>query len=302
MPPDWTTVRVPATTANLGPGFDCLGIALELYNTVHLALSDNASVDVEGEGAAFLPRSDRNLVSRAVQALYRELGQPTPSVAIRCRNCIPMTRGLGSSAAAVAGGLVAANSLAGGPLPQDRILALAAEMEGHPDNVAAALLGGCQIVVRAEENLRTASVPLATGLKLVLFIPEGHVSTRQARSILPRRVGRQEAVFNIGRVSLLVNALTLGRWEDLETATQDRLHQPFRRSLFPAMEALFSCAREAGAHGAFLSGAGPAVAALATENAESIGEAMEEMARRWGVDGRSRVVAPSAVGAQVLED
>lgn len=301
MPPTKAAVRVPATTANIGPGFDCLGIALDLYNEVHVALDDAEGIEIEGEGAPFLPRGEGNLVLRSVQALFSKIGQPAPKLSIRCSNGIPLTRGLGSSAAAVVGGLVAANVLAGDPLSPDEVLAMATEIEGHPDNVAPALLGGCQIVVDTGSELVTSGVSVAGSLAVVLFVPDAHMSTKQARSVLPRRVPRQDAIFNVGRVALLVNALATGKWENLVFGTEDRLHQPYRRALFPVLDGLISAAGDAGARGAFLSGAGPTVAAFASERADDVAVAMAQAADVQGVDGLTRIVAIDVAGAQLME-
>ncbi len=291
------TVRVPATTANLGPAFDCMGMALDLWNVVEVCPSEATSVVVEGVGASQLPSGEDNLVYRAMAFLYQRVGLPVPAVSLRCLNHIPLQRGLGSSAAAIVGGLVAANLLAGQPCSQEELLALATEMEGHPDNVAPALLGGCQIVARDGPRLVTAPVPLPPDLGVVLFIPEKMVATKEARAILPDTVSREDAVYNMSRVALLVNALASGRLEDLRVATQDRLHQPARQALFPAMRTIFREALQAGALGVFLSGSGPTVLALTRGREMTVGYEMAEAARKTNVAGEIKVVRPSPVGA-----
>jgi homoserine kinase len=219
------TVRVPATTANLGPGFDCLGLALGLWNRLRLE-GGPSGISVIGEGADVLSRGEDNLVLRAASAVFREAGLPKPSLRLSCRNSIPLSRGLGSSAAAVVGGLVAANILCGEPLERATLLRVATALEGHPDNVAPALLGGCQIVVRDGDDLVTAGVRVPRWLRAVVFIPEVAMPTSEARAVLPPDVSRRDAVYNAGRVALLVNALATGKAEDLRVATQDALHQP----------------------------------------------------------------------------
>ncbi|MFQ5860505.1 MAG: homoserine kinase [Dehalococcoidia bacterium] len=296
-------VRVPATTANLGPGFDCLGMALDLWNVISVEASSDARVTVQGEGASRLPGDRRNLVYRAITALFRQVRQDAPSLAIHCENHIPVRRGLGSSAAAVVGGLVAANALYGQPLSQDELLALAAELEGHPDNAAAALLGGCRIVVREEgqQALVTAPIPLPEGLNAVLFIPHFSIPTRKAREVLPPSVSREDAVYNMGRVALLVNALATGKLQHLPTATQDRLHQPARQQLFPGMRVLFQAALGAGALGVFLSGAGSTILALTHGREMTVAYEMAEAAKRLSVEGTIKVTRPTVQGAQLLE-
>lgn len=294
-------VRVPATTANLGPGFDCLGMALELFNLVRLE-TGRSGVVVTGEGADTLPAGPENLVYRAVQKAFERAGRPMPSLALSCRNLIPLARGLGSSSAAIVGGLVAANALMGYPLDTSTLLELAAHMEGHPDNVAPALLGGCQIVVRVNGRLYTAPVALPSDLRAVILIPDQPIPTEQARAVLSPQVNREDTVFNLGRVALLVNALHSRRWEDLSIATQDRLHQPARQVLFPAMPLIFKAALEAGALGVFLSGAGSSILALTRGREMTIGYEMLDMASKAGVSATVQITRPWLRGAEVVAE
>ena len=294
-------VRVPATSANLGAGFDCLGIALDIWNTVEIQESDEVSIHLEGEGTDELPRDERNLVYQACMYLFDKVGQGAPALRVTCHNTIPLKRGLGSSASAIAGGLTAANLFAGGPLSREDLLNLALELEEYPDNVAPSFTGGCAIVLRDDSRWFTRPVPLPPELRAVLFIPKTEIVTGYARAILPRRVSRRDAVHNLGRVALMVNALTSGRLGDLSIATQDRLHQPARTKLFPPMGDVINAALEAGALGAFLSGAGPTILALANENEEAIGRAMVETGRRAGNPGEMRIVNPSSKGVHEVE-
>ena len=295
------TVRVPATTANLGPGFDCLGMALDLWNQVRLELGQGTWVTITGEGAQELSQQRDNLVCRAAEALFCRAGQEPPELRISCHNTVPLARGLGSSATAIVGGMVAANALLEEPLPQEQVLALAAELEGHPDNVTPALLGGCQVVTQGDQGLVSASVPLPRGLYAVLFIPDQPMPTQEARSVLPPQVSRQDAVFNVGRTALLVVALATGKLEHLRTATEDRLHQPARQQLFPAMRLIFRAALDAGALGAFLSGGGSTVLALTQGRQLTIGYEMADSANKAGVPGTIKIVRPSRRGATVTK-
>ncbi|MBI2873133.1 MAG: homoserine kinase [Chloroflexi bacterium] len=294
------TVQVPATTANLGPGFDVLGMALDTWNQVGIRMGGPAGVSVCGEGVEKLSRSRDNLVYRAACRLFAEVGQSEPELSIACKNAIPLARGLGSSAAAVVGGLVAANALLGEPLPQERLLLLATEMEGHPDNVAPALLGGCRIVVRDGDRLIAAAVPLPADLRCVVYVPDQPLSTDEMRRVLAREVTREEAVFNMGRVALLVNALATGDLGLLAVATQDRLHQPARQEVFPAMKHIIRAAMEAGALGAFLSGSGSSVLALTKDREMTIGYEMADAASKANAPGTFKVMCPSAQGAHVI--
>ena len=213
---------------------------------------------------------------------------------------MPLGRGLGSSSAAAVGGLVAANALCEEPLSDDEVLALAVEMEGHPDNVTPALLGGCRIVVQDGDELVTSPVALARDLWAVLYIPSQQMPTRQARGLLGPTVSRADAVFNMGRAALLVNALSTGDFSLLRTATQDRLHQPARGVLFPAMARIIRAALDAGAAGAFLSGAGSTILALTEDREMTVGYEMADMADKAGVPGDVKVTKVSPQGAHVV--
>jgi len=294
------TVRVPATSANLGPGFDCLGMALDLFNTVTVETAQEIKIEVRGEGSDSLSRRADNLVYRSALALFQVSGKGSPKLAIECQNQIPLARGLGSSAAAVVGGLVGANILAGEPLTRQRLLKLATEIEGHPDNVAPALMGGCQIVVKDGDRIVTSQVPVAKGLKAVIFVPDFPMSTQRARGVLPDRYPRGDVIFNLGRVALLVNALGQGTFEDLRIATQDRLHQRYRESLFPQMRTIIERVSLAGAVGVFLSGAGSSILALGKE-ADRIELAMSTAAREAGVSGKTMIRSICPTGAEVLK-
>ena len=293
-------VRVPATTANLGPGFDCLGMALDMWNYLQFQPGEDPGVHVVGQGAGYLSTDRDNLVYRAAERYFQETGIAMPPLSITCRNEIPLARGLGSSSAAIVGGLVGASAMTGDALPDLELLwKLAVAMEGHPDNVTPALFGGCQVVVRDQDTLVRAAVPIPENVQAVLFIPDTPMSTVQARDILPPQVSREDAVYNMGRVALLVNALATGRVEDLRVATQDKLHQPARQQLFPVMRPLFDSAMGAGALGVFLSGAGSTVLALTQGKETTIAHEMADTANKAGIHGEVRITKPSSQGAHV---
>ena len=295
------SVRVPATTANLGPGFDCLGMALDWWNDVCMSTASRPAVLIAGDGADTLSASEDNLVYRAARSAFDAAGEEPVPLSISCRNRIPLARGLGSSAAAIVGGLVAANALCRRPLEQQCLLDLAVEMEGHGDNVSPALLGGCQVVVRDEGRTISDAVPLPPDLMAVVFVPDVPMATREAQSrILPDMVSREEAVYNLGRTALLVNGLATGRVDKLKVATRDRLHQPARQSIFPAMKYIIRAALDAGAAGAFLSGGGSSVLALATSRAMTIGYEMTNAADKVGISGDLKVTRPTTLGAHVV--
>jgi len=295
-------VQVPATAANLGPGFDCLGMALELYNIVEFSKSTRGlSIEVEGEGAGELMCNESNLVYRAAKRVFDRIGYLPDGLRIRLVNSIPVGRGLGSSAAAVIGGIIAANRLCGAELSQREILTLACSMEGHPDNIAPALLGGLVIYASVDDEITWSKIDLPAGLKAVVAVPDFTMSTRDAREALPHMVTMRDAVFNISRTALLVSALQQGDLSVLGTAMDDKLHQPFRVGLIPGYKKVVSAAKLAGARGVALSGAGPAIIALADNNQELIAEVMKSTFRESGVNARSLILAPSPVGARALE-
>ena len=300
MPPT-VTVRAPATTANMGPGFDCLAMALDIWNTVKVDLNADGVV-VNGEGKEELPTDEANLVHRSFAIPFEKAGRPVPRARIVCDNRIPLARGLGSSAAAAVAGLVAGNELSGRPLDSAQILDLAAALEGHPDNVSAAVFGGCQIVVQDDGRLTTSGVPIVRSLRAVVFVPDDRMPTDEARAVLDGRVDRRDAVYNMGRVALLVAALATGDATHLATATQDRLHQPARQAMYPAMKNIFRAALDAGALGVFLSGAGSSVLALARGRETTIGYEMAEAASKSGVHGSFIVTEPTTAGAHVVPD
>ena len=288
------SVRAPATTANLGPGFDCLGMALDLWAEVIVSASDEA-----------LPPPGPPLggmVVEAAQHLFAQLGEESPTgLSAEYLQEIPVARGLGASAVARAAGLLAANALLHEPLEREEILALGAELEGHADNMAPVLFGGLQVSVREDDRVFHAGLAAPEGLKAVLFVPDMEMPTQESRQVLPDFLSREDAVYNIGRAALLVAALASGRLDLLDAATRDRLHQPARATVFPTMETLFRAARQAGALGVFLSGGGSAVLALASEREKEIAQAMAEAAAGEGTRGHTIVTAPSNAGAQVVE-
>ena len=264
-------VRVPATSANLGPGYDALGLALSLHDEVTARVADDGlHITARGEGADEVPRDESHLVVRAMHATFDRLGASLPGLALDCANLIPHGRGLGSSAAAICAGVLLARQLVrDGPdlLDDAAVLALAGEIEGHPDNVAACLLGGLT-VAWTDDNGSSRAIRLEPSPQLspVVFVPAFESSTEQARRLLPSSVPHGDAAFNAARAALLVAGLT-GDLSVLLTATEDRLHQPYRAPAMPASADLVAALRAAGI-AAVVSGAGPTVLALAATTAQ----------------------------------
>ncbi len=290
-------VRVPATSANLGPGFDVLGLALGLYNDIAYEEAEGVVVAIEGEGAGRLATGADNVVARAARMVYEAAGRRFPGATIRCVNRIPPARGLGSSAAAWVGGLIAANAALGSPLDRDAVLVLACRAEGHPDNVAAALLGGLTVSCAAGDRVTAVSLPVSPEIGWVVLVPETESSTREARAVLSADVSRSDAVFNLQRLGLLLASVVSGRIDLLGLAMEDRLHQPQRQSLFPWMESVRRAALEAGALGCVLSGAGPSLLAAVRGSGEAAARAMERALWEAGVPGRASALPVDTVGA-----
>ena len=255
------SVRAPATTANLGPGFDCLGLALDIWNETSFEIG-HSDLSISGEGENELVLDLNNLLYRGFAKPFEILGRDVPAVSIKAKNEIPVGRGLGSSAAAIVSGLIAGDKATGIGLSRAEILRLAAEMEGHADNVGAALLGGLQIVVSSNQEWVTSQVPIPKKISLIIFIPDKLVLTSEARSSLPEAVTLDDAKFNIGRASLFVNSMAQGDIDHLGIATQDRLHQDYRAALLPGINSVMKGALSAGADCVFISGSGPSVIAI----------------------------------------
>lgn len=278
------TVKVPATSANMGPGFDALGFALTLYNTFSVELKDEPGLSFEG----FIPEfeSPDNLVYRSMKRLLEEVDYKEPAgLHFKVKNDIPICSGLGSSSSCVVGGLMLGNALAGDPLSQAELINLATEIEGHPDNVAPALLGNMVIAVQDQGQVYYNTLKVATGLRFIALTPGYHVPTSHARKILPKDVPFTDAVFNVGRTGLLISSLVNGNFNNLGAACQDRLHQPYRQKLVPEWAELSTIAEQNLAKTFFLSGAGPTVILIFEDNGEDplpgLIESLEGLAGSW---------------------
>jgi len=305
-------VTVPATTANLGPGFDCLGAALALYNRFTVTPLATAATPVEivitGAEADRVSTGPDNLLYQSFLRLYQQLGQTPPPVRLEVAMAVPLARGLGSSATAIVGGLVAANALAGEPLSTTALRDLAIAIEGHPDNVVPALLGGCRLAVQPEATPTEVTPAAATNAWVicelswheaiipVLAIPDFELSTQAARQVLPTHYSRADAIFNAAHLGLLVQALATGEPTWLQTALADRIHQPYRQALIPGYEAVQAAALAAGAYGLVISGAGPTLLAL-TSPAQAPVVATAMVTAWQGVDIRATAM-PLAIAAQ----
>lgn len=291
---------MPASSANLGPGFDSFALALPMLAEFELRPARTWSVTVDGDGQG-IPPDEENLFVVSARAAAKAAGRELAAQHVTQRSAIPTARGLGSSAAAIVGGVVAANALLGGPFDRRTLLRIASEVEGHADNVAAALYGAFTVVLPNEGGPVATRLVFPRTWRVCLLIPGRPLSTEQARAVLPAQVSREDAVFNVAHGAALIAAVMRADGTLLALAMVDRLHQPARTALVPALAEIIASAREAGAFGAALSGAGPSVLAVApTRLAPRVVAAMEEAAAAAGVPGRGRVARVRAAGAQVL--
>jgi homoserine kinase len=293
------SVKVPASTANLGPGFDSFSLALGIYNELHLEISDQGhQLDIQGEGAESLPKNRSNLIFQAIELGCRALGVEAPNLCLLSINHIPLGSGLGSSAAAAVAGLVAINALFGDHLGEQELLRLAIELEGHADNAAASLFGGLNIVNSQDESILLRKVPVVP-LDVVIALPDVALSTIEMRRVLPSQIPLSDAAYNVANAALCIQALREGDYELLTACMQDRLHQPYRKTRIPAYDLVVNAAHQAGAAAVVLSGAGPSLIAFAPAQHGEIGAAMQQEFQRAGVAARIFVLPVDQDGVQI---
>jgi homoserine kinase len=296
------TVQVPATTANLGPGFDCLGAALTLYNYFTFDRTDTTEtqITVKGKEAEKVSTGKDNLLYQSFLKLYEHLGQTPPNVAIKIDLGVALARGLGSSATAIVGGLVGANQLAGNPLSKEEVMRLAIAIEGHPDNVVPALIGNCQLSIADGEAWQICPIPWNSEIIPVLAIPNFELSTEEARSVLPREISRGDAIFNMAHLGLLLRGLETAQGDWLKAALDDKIHQPYRQALIKGYQIVREAALAAGAYGMVISGAGPTLLGLAQRGrAERVASAMEKTWQSQGVETEVHLLSIDTQGARV---
>ena len=300
------TVRVPASSANLGPGFDALGLALQLSNQLSLSESDRDSLEVAGEGRSELQNQTSTIAHQAAHRVFEKLNLQIAGVHLQLENQIPLSRGLGSSSAAIVGAMVAANQWArqkaNRGLETGELLDLANALEGHPDNVAPALLGG--FVAAAVDEMGKVSavkIPVERFPRFVVWVPDAHLPTETARGVLPASFSRADAVFNLSRAALLVGALASGKLENLGEALRDKIHQEQRAKLVPGWQELTEIARQNGALGATLSGAGPSILFwLSPDDSQNWSQILGDGATQNGMAGRAMELEVDLAGARVV--
>ena len=295
-------IQVPATSANLGSGFDSLGIALTLYNQVWMEEDDK--LDISCTDDVDVPKDESNLIYWAVKQLYQECGRKLPGLKLIQQNNIPLARGLGSSSACIVAGILGANRLLGNPFSRSDLINLAAKIEGHPDNTSPAIEGG--LVTSAMEGGRvfSVSVPVSDKLKFAVFIPPFEVKTEMARSVLPETYSRADVVYNLSRSALMTASLFSGKLENLRVAVGDRIHQPYRSGLIENFVNVFRMSYELGSLGTYISGSGPTIIAMVpTDSMDTFIAHAENHMTEKGITGWDiRFLSVDSKGAQVLLD
>ena len=284
-------LEVPATTANLGPGYDAFGLALGMHNTVYAELAEDWSVEIQGEGADHLRADATNVVARAMRRVFEEAGVPGRAAAISCVNANPAGRGLGSSAAAIVGGALLGNALLEKPLAEEILFSLCVEIEGHPDNVAAAFCGGFTISALDGSTPRVFSLTVGCGLAVVACVARESLRTAQARKMLPASVPHADAAFNAGRAGMLAAGLVSGRRDLVAMGLSDRIHEPYRAGSIAGFAGVRDALMDAGADGAVLSGAGPTIVGIVCGDDDEAA-----FARAGDIAGRSASLVESLGG------
>lgn len=294
-------VRVPATSANMGAGFDTLGIALNLYSRLEVEETDGGLEIITVKNAGNVQNDKSNLVYRAMDCIFRETGYTPRGIKIKQDSDIPMTRGLGSSSACIVGGMLAANVLSGRKLSYREIMNLAAIMEGHPDNAGPAMYGGFCVSLMEGNETYVKSIKLPERLSFAVMIPDFFVATKKSRGALPETVGLKDAAFNIARASMLQAALTSGDYDLLRLGVEDRLHQPYRKSYVDGFDEIFEHTYELGSKATYLSGSGPTIMAMLTDGTEKFKKGMESFFEANSHQWKCMLLECDNVGSVVSE-
>ena len=295
-------IQIPATSANLGSGFDSLGVALTMYNQVWMEVSDETVITSKDD--IKVPQDKSNLIYWSAEHLYKECGKVLPGLTIIQENNIPMTRGLGSSSACIVAGLVGANRFLGNPLDKKDLINLASKIEGHPDNTTPAIMGGLVTSAIDGDKVYSVSVPVAENIRFGVFIPPFELSTEYARGVLPDTYTKEQAVFNLSRSSLMTSSLFSGSLENLRVAVQDQLHQPYRKSLIKGYDTVFRISYELGSYGTYISGAGPTIIAIIDDKHASDFEnhAINSLEEKGFSGWRFVMLSADSEGAKIILD
>lgn len=293
-------IDIPATSANLGSGFDSLGIALTMKNRVWMEESD--TLEISCTDGIEVPKDSSNLIFWAASHLYEMCGKKLPGLKIIQENNIPMARGLGSSSACIVAGIMGANRFMGNPFSHSDLINLAAKIEGHPDNTSPALSGGLVASAMEGERVYSVSVPVSEKIRFALLIPPFELKTEKARGVLPKEYSREDAVYNLSRSGLMTASLFSGKLENLRVAVQDRIHQPYRSGLIENYDNVFRMSYELGSLGTYVSGAGPTIIAMIdSENAAQFGKNCLSHLEEKGISGwRVEILKADQQGAQII--
>ncbi len=298
-------IRVPATTANLGSGFDCFGLALKKYLFLEIEeAKEDLMIQSRGEGAAQFEKGENNLIWKAFMLVLKKYGKgrDVKGIRIKTLNQIPVTRGLGSSASAIIGGIIAASRLYNLKLSNEEILKTALSLEGHMDNIVPALMGGFTLAYSTENKpVKWLKIKFPNDLRVVVAIPDFHLSTEKMRSVLPDKLPLSDAIFNLSRSALLVKSLQESRWELLAEAMEDKIHQPYRATYIPGLQEMFSQVKNTGYAGIALSGSGPTVISLTKRGTENIiSQIMGDAFLKAGINCRVLVLEPDLEGTKFI--
>lgn len=290
-------IKVPATSANMGAGFDCMGIALSLYNIIEIEATQSG-IEIVDDNMR-VPHNENNLIYRAMNMVFEKVGYTPDGIRIFQKSKIPMTRGLGSSSACIIGGMIGANALSGKQLSYNEILELAVKLEGHPDNVTPALFGGFCISAMEKERVSFKSIKIKNSHKFAAIIPDYFVATKKSRAVLPEKFLKEDAVFNISRAALLTAALATGDYSLLKTGVQDRMHQDYRKEYIAGMDEIFEQTYSAGANAVYLSGSGPTIIAIIDDEIKDFKVKMEDFFSKSNLSWRCKVLTIDNVGTTV---
>ena len=292
-------VKVPATSANMGPGFDTLGVALNLYNKIEVEETDSGLEIVSLNAGGYIPRDERNLIYRAIKMVFDCVGYKEKGLKITQDSEIPMTRGLGSSSACIVGGMLCANVISGRKLSYAERINLAARMEGHPDNVGPALYGGFCVSLMESDVTIVKSVKIDSRVRFALMIPDYFVATKQSRDVLPEKVSFKDAVYNVSHASMLQAAFVSGDTQCLKYGVKDRLHQQYRKSYIENMEDIFSKTYSLGSCATYLSGSGPTILSILDGNYHEFEEGMKKYFKDNSHKWNCKIVEINNVGSVV---
>ncbi|MGD9677303.1 MAG: homoserine kinase [Vulcanibacillus sp.] len=293
-------VKVPASTANLGPGFDCFGLALQLYLTIRFKVAEENSIKLIGKNLASLPEDESNLIFRTIKYLFNQENEAMPHIALEIESDIPLSRGLGSSGSAIVGGLFVANHLLQKPKTNEELLQIATKLEGHPDNVGASLYGNFIVAAYDGEKATLAKFEFPESIKIVLMIPEYTLSTEVARCLIPDRIPLKDVSFNIGHASLLLAYILTGQIDKFPLAMKDRTHQPYRQKNIKGLQNVIELSEQRGIFSAALSGAGPTILFFAKEeNLPQVYEIIDIIKKEENFEAEIKTILPAKEGTKI---